>query len=282
MLEFAILVFFVAVYGIVRLLSTVISRSGSWHHPYAQLALLYDGRVESRGRAATPLVCFHHRGAQVRVGLAPQSHAQVAPFPRTRVVIRFRESIPFRLELAPWARQAPAQPPKGTRRVVIEHPSFGHYVVYANDREMARDFLRPLTWASIDRLHELVQEGGMLMSVSPERLLVQLDRDLGVGVELLAGAVQETLSLHDALIAAVDKRSNQGVVIVEGANDGSSRLDPVVCKVCGEPITEGMVMVCETCETPHHRDCWAYVGSCSIYGCQGKKARSERAPATRV
>ena len=33
---------------------------------------------------------------------------------------------------------------------------------------------------------------------------------------------------------------------------------------------DGQVIVCSVCNTPHHRDCWEYVGGCSIYGCNGK------------
>ena len=46
---------------------------------------------------------------------------------------------------------------------------------------------------------------------------------------------------------------------------------PPVCKVCGDPITRDYVL-CAACRTPHHRDCWEFVGSCSIYGCNGKQS----------
>ena len=45
---------------------------------------------------------------------------------------------------------------------------------------------------------------------------------------------------------------------------------PPVCKVCGEIIQGGPVILCTSCRTPHHRECWEYVGSCSIYGCGSK------------
>lgn len=40
-----------------------------------------------------------------------------------------------------------------------------------------------------------------------------------------------------------------------------------VCQVCGETIVVDMVF-CSRCKTPHHRECWEYVGACSVYGCQ--------------
>lgn len=40
-----------------------------------------------------------------------------------------------------------------------------------------------------------------------------------------------------------------------------------VCKVCGETIDHDMV-VCRSCRTPHHLDCWQYIGKCSVFACQ--------------
>jgi hypothetical protein len=43
-------------------------------------------------------------------------------------------------------------------------------------------------------------------------------------------------------------------------------LEKVDCQICGETIHSGLVY-CQRCQTPHHQDCWAYNGTCSIYGC---------------
>ena len=88
--------------------------------------------------------------------------------------------------------------------------------------------------------------------------------------ESLAWAVQETLALHDALIAGVSRRIKQGIDIVDAPAAFDEDTGPPICKVCGEPISGGVVVVCAACHTPHHRDCWDYVGACSIYGCSGK------------
>ena len=281
MVELAILVVFVAIYLIVRLVSTAASWSGTWHRPYSQLAVIHDGRVESRGHDQPPLVSFQHKGSLVRVGLAPDQPGQIESTPRTRVVARFPAAIPFRMELAPQARPGPLQPPKGTRPVAIDDLEFDRaYAVHANDPEIARDFLTPAVRAAVNRFHERVHLGGMLVSVSPEWILVQMDRDLGVSADLLAWGVQDSLLLHDALVEAVERRLDQGVAIIEAGSDDPPPRETVVCKVCGDAIGDGLVMVCETCKTPHHRDCWTYVGGCSIYGCQGKNGHATQTPAT--
>jgi hypothetical protein len=43
------------------------------------------------------------------------------------------------------------------------------------------------------------------------------------------------------------------------------------CQVCGTSMKSRTVR-CEACQTPHHRDCWKYLGRCSTYACKGKRA----------
>ena len=60
----------------------------------------------------------------------------------------------------------------------------------------------------------LVHPGGMLVSINPERLLVQIDRNLGQSTEALALAVSEALVIHDGLQAGVSRRMGEGIEIV--------------------------------------------------------------------
>jgi Prokaryotic RING finger family 1 len=244
--------------------------SGSRFRAYRMLANHFHGRYENRGLSDPPTVSFSHNGANVRVGLAPVVPGQVLG-PRTRVVARFRHGLPFRMELAPVARPAPSQPPKGTRLVRVGDPLFDRgYVVQANDPEMAREFLSPVVRSSIEGLHRLGPPPGMLISINPERLLVQVDRNLAANSDWLIQAVHEALVILDGLHRGVSSRMTQGISIVSAgpaeASDG-----PPLCKVCGETIdTPGVI--CVVCKTPHHRDCWEFVGACSIYGCNGKQS----------
>ena len=40
------------------------------------------------------------------------------------------------------------------------------------------------------------------------------------------------------------------------------------CPVCGNKIDRGFG--CPACGTPHHEDCWKYLGGCAIFGCDGR------------
>jgi hypothetical protein len=258
----------------IRALSTFSAwMTGRRYQAYRQLAARYRGRYESRGLSDPPTVSFLYNGSTVRVGLAPTIAGQPGQIPRTRVVARFGRGLPFRLELAPVARPAPPQPPKGTREVSMRDRDRDFALMYrvqANDEEMARDFLTENVRIAVEHLERMVHAGGMLVSINPERMLVQVDRNLGQSVDALAQAVRFSLILHDALLEGVHRRMTQGIAIVDRADAVDPADGPPICKVCGEPIEGHDAIVCAACNTPHHRDCWEYVGACSIYGCNGK------------
>lgn len=46
---------------------------------------------------------------------------------------------------------------------------------------------------------------------------------------------------------------------------------PVLCQVCGSDI-EAPPVLCRTCRTPHHEDCWGYARRCSTYGCGERRS----------
>jgi hypothetical protein len=264
-------------YIFIRALSTFSAwMTGQRFRSYRNLAALYRGRYESRGLSDPPTVSFLHNGSTVRVGLAPTIAGQPGQIPRTRVVARYGKGLPFRLELAPTCRPSPPQPPRGTRQVRLRDPAFDRtFIVQANDEEMARDFLSRGVRDAVENLQRMVHPGGMLVSINPERLLVQVDRNLGQSSEALAQAVREALVVHDGLLEGVNRRMSQGIAIVDHAESWEEDAGPPICKVCGEAITAGTIIVCASCNTPHHRDCWEYVGACSIYGCNGKVGVTE-------
>ncbi|MDX2039512.1 MAG: hypothetical protein SFX72_22930 [Isosphaeraceae bacterium] len=237
---------------------------------YSSLARRYRGKYENRGFNEPPTVSFDYNGSLVRVGLAPVMPGQSMP-PRTRVVARFSKGIPFRMELAPVARSLPPQPPRGTRPVRIGINEFDQrFHVQANDPEMARDFLAPPVRDAIGRLVRMSPVGGMLVSINPERILVQVDRNLGQSADALIAAVHEAMKIHDGLAVGVASRLRQGVEIVEVGTVPVEESGPPICKVCGQTVEAGPRMLCVVCRVPYHQDCWEFIGSCSVFGCTGK------------
>lgn len=244
---------------------------GSQYYAYRQLAQRRNGRCEARGLVDPPTVTFNHNGSLVRVGLAPMVAGQRAS-PRTRVVVRFSQGLPLRFELFPASRPAPAQPPRGTRAVQLDNPEFDRvYVLQANDADIAREVLAPDSIRlSLETLRKLCPPSGVLISVSPERLLTQIDRNLGTNVGELDRAVRETLQIHDWLLASVARRIKDGVAVVAvGPASADADAEEPECEVCGDAIV-GAHVTCNRCQTPCHRDCWSFVGACSTFGCGGK------------
>jgi hypothetical protein len=62
------------------------------------------------------------------------------------------------------------------------------------------------------------------------------------------------------LRVALKSRSEAAATVKVDAAQGE-------CQVCGEK-TETRVVFCAKCRTPHHEECWTYVGTCSTYGCR--------------
>lgn len=261
-------------YGSFRLLARAVAwASGTRYVALRRLASRFGGRYETRGLADSPIVSFPHGEDLVRVGLAPASDRNPG-LVGTRIVVRFRRGIPFRLDLLPTDSPMLRRAVRGMEPVVLGDREFeGAFAVRANDPDMARDVLDPTARWAIHGLNRLTRPGGVSLAVSPERLLVQIDRDLGGDPDALFAAVAETLTVREAIRAGVRRRIAEGVEILEGDGRPDPEEGPPVCKVCGEPVVEGPAIVCETCGAPHHRDCWEFVGSCSIYGCGGRTGK---------
>jgi hypothetical protein len=41
-----------------------------------------------------------------------------------------------------------------------------------------------------------------------------------------------------------------------------------LCQVCGMELSAGPLVYCSKCKTPHHKDCWDYLGQCSTFACK--------------
>ena len=207
-----------ALYAIVRLIGAIGSGlSGARYRAYRTLAKRYRGRYEHRGMVDPPTVSFGHDGSSVRVGLAPVvpgSRRCRGPGSSPGSARACRSASSCSRSSAP----PPSRRPRGTRLVRLGDPVFDrHYVVRANDPEIAGELLgRHRVREAIEGLRKLAPPAGMLVSVNPERLLVQIDRNLGQSLAALEAAVRESLILHDLLRRSVAARMAEGIAIVDG------------------------------------------------------------------
>lgn len=49
--------------------------------------------------------------------------------------------------------------------------------------------------------------------------------------------------------------------------DASPPAGAAICQVCGDGLA-GAVRQCSRCGTPHHEECWRYIGRCATFGCR--------------
>src|SRR6185312_12453299 len=73
-------------------------------------------------------------------------------------------------------------------------------------------------------------------------------------------------------------------VPVAGAITTSALADPrtqgATCPICQTAVGETeAVIVCQSCDQVHHRECWVDVGGCATYGCENAPKAEKAAPA---
>jgi predicted DCC family thiol-disulfide oxidoreductase YuxK len=50
---------------------------------------------------------------------------------------------------------------------------------------------------------------------------------------------------------------------------------PGVCRVCSQPMRDPSTY-CDKCGSPHHQECWTYLGHCATFGCGSASRRKVR------
>ena len=117
----------------------------------------------------------------------------------------------------------------------------------------------------LQQINALQKGGGSELWLTNGRLSLTFCVPAGA-TERLRQLVDNGLELADQL-GLQDRGDIQMMGPVPDAED-----DPKDCPVCREALA-GRVVFCRACGTPHHRDCWRYVGKCSMFGCTGTRTR---------
>lgn len=143
----------------------------------------------------------------------------------------------------------------------VGDPAFDRdFVVQANPESVAK------TMFSVERRARLAGRVRHLLIFGSPRL--ELTRDtLVVGVDQRVedtGTMLAVLRCAEPFVEALLEMSGAGSIRWGTSSSG-------VCPVCAMSLQEDITR-CGRCETPHHADCWRYVGRCSVYGCRGRSA----------
>jgi len=136
------------------------------------------------------------------------------------------------------------------------------YAVQSEPRSIAERVFAPSRRAqAIASVRRLLPEGRPSIVLDEEYLVVQVTR-YDPDPELLMALVK---TAEEILGYLLESAPLPGIRV-----ENVSSLSGGECPVCGSRMEEDVVN-CEACRTPHHRECWHYMGRCTTYACRGRR-----------
>lgn len=138
------------------------------------------------------------------------------------------------------------------------------YSVRAWSPDAAKTLLSPSVIASLERVASLRLASPVRVAFEPGLLTIEKSAKL-TGYASLHSFIRTCLTLLDQAMLT----RAEGIDFCEEAiEDDFLPVEEVTCQVCGDLIADDELVSCRRCHTPHHRECWDYYGSCTVYGCQ--------------
>jgi len=190
-------------------------------------------------------------------------------YPEIRVAARLPHRGPGTLHILPQDLRASFLQLFGSQDLIVGNRDFDlKYVVQSNPRSLVQILFaadrRERVIRSIDRLADL---GAPTIDLSFHTLILRARQNLTdvYGVMTLVETAEEILK-DLALVPQESAASVEGVQIEEVRSSKTGE-----CPVCGTFMEKDQVR-CELCRTPHHSECWTYMGRCSTYACPGKRS----------
>jgi len=133
------------------------------------------------------------------------------------------------------------------------------YIVRADDSHFARSFLGPEARDLIEAGRRIGAGGRLRINVDRHRLRIRKEEPLSSPRDLAAFA-RVGLRLLERVREAIE--SLQAVQYFDAPPQASRPH----CPVCSGDVVDRRVE-CRRCHTPHHRECWDYTGTCSVFAC---------------
>jgi hypothetical protein len=264
----AIIVPLLVVIGIVVLIAWSHQRKRQTEQSWRRAADTRGGRFIAGGFFGRPVVVFNHRDANVVLDVYAAGGNHKTYY--TQVHIDWPDPS-LRCEVYPEGFFNRLGRLLGMTDIEIGSPNFDDaYVITGNSPQRITALLTPGVQIAVERLRNFLSSGDIYIAFQAGELLIKKKRYIRDYREL-----QQFIHLSLELYEQASAAGAEGITFMEGGaqmqfSDGP-REDPV-CQVCGEPIVDRMVL-CRSCRTPHHQDCWKYFGACSTYGCGQKSFR---------
>jgi hypothetical protein len=233
--------------------------SGRLIESYRLLAQRYHGTLSQTGWRGIPRVVFPYRSACVTVETLAHAPWDLGPGPAVRIHLPWPESA-LRVELRHPPRQPHTALHDGLQPVPLAADEFCRRCsVRGTDPQAVAEFFSDVMRWHFERLRTQPAVSPLCLQVGRGAMAITKVMAVHHGSELIQ-VVEAALDLYDQALLT----RTCGITFLE--QQSAQVLEQTVCRVCGEEIREGLVF-CRRCKTPHHRECWQYIGRCSVFAC---------------
>ena len=220
------------------------------------------GSYGEGGLFGEPVVTFRLSGREAWLG-SFSGDRDSSPF--TRVVVNVRGHTQGTLHIAPEGFASGFVKIYLRHDVAIGDPEFDRrYVVNAQPEALARQVFHPTQRAqAITSVLRLAGLKSPTIDLDRTYLTVQA-RAVVTDVQQLMAMVQTAEEFLSYCFIPQPGQGDMQIVEVLVATQGK-------CPVCGADLIGDQVR-CELCRTPHHSECWKYMGRCSTYACKSRRS----------
>ncbi|HLY11423.1 MAG TPA: RING finger protein [Planctomycetota bacterium] len=131
------------------------------------------------------------------------------------------------------------------------------FVVTSDPESLTRRIFSPDRVPDVVRTVRRLEDcPGLLIRLEPGRLTIQI-ADCRADYSRALCLRQTAEELVDYVVSMPEP----GIQWGESAEERTGR-----CPICAAGLREPLVR-CDRCRSPHHRECWDYLGHCATYGC---------------
>ena len=234
-------------------------RTGQLLASYRMLAQRFHGAFYRTGWFGMPRVASQYRSACATVESLSAAPPDLGRGPAVRIHLPWPD-LGLRAEVVCPPRPQHARPDDGLQPVPLAGDGFERRcsVRGTDSRAVAEIFNEVARW-HVERLRS--QPAVTPLGIQISRGAMTITKVLAIHQDSdLIQFVEAALDLYDQAVLT----RTRGIAFLE--QQSAQVLEQVVCRVCGEEIREGLVF-CRRCKTPHHRECWQYVGRCCVFAC---------------
>jgi hypothetical protein len=249
---------------------------------YRRLTERFGGQYRSRGLRRRPAVTFRYGATWVEVTTNWSRNRWIAegdgcsarhrldqPHPysgrwSTEVSVHWPEHQ-FGMEIVtPGLAFSPMTHQVCREEWLLEGTDFDQrFRIRTNDKERATRILSAAVRCRMVQLAEMYVGAPLRILWWNGTLSVEVPHPIARSDEL-ERFTQLSLDLYDQCMLT----QVEGIEFLK--EEEAQLIEESICQVCGEPINSDMVC-CQRCQTPHHRECWEYIGFCSMFGCREKR-----------